>query len=104
MKATYLLLLLLCLPLFVSCRNHKFKTPQFCRKPRVPGLCRASIPRWGFIPYLGVCMQFVYRGCGGNRNNFSSCQECLFRCAGRLSKRKRCLYLPYTFGAYHKAG
>ncbi|XP_034031082.1 amyloid beta (A4) precursor protein a isoform X2 [Thalassophryne amazonica] len=45
------------------------------------GPCRAMLPRWYFDREEGRCGQFIYGGCGGNRNNFESEEYCLSVCS-----------------------
>uniref|UniRef100_A0A4W6G3C1 Amyloid-beta A4 protein n=1 Tax=Lates calcarifer TaxID=8187 RepID=A0A4W6G3C1_LATCA len=45
------------------------------------GPCRAMLPRWYFDRQEGRCAQFIYGGCGGNRNNFESEEYCLSVCS-----------------------
>lgn len=45
------------------------------------GPCRALLPRWYFDRREGGCAQFIYGGCGGNRNNFESEEYCLSVCS-----------------------
>uniref|UniRef100_A0A3Q2PWS6 Amyloid-beta A4 protein n=1 Tax=Fundulus heteroclitus TaxID=8078 RepID=A0A3Q2PWS6_FUNHE len=45
------------------------------------GPCRAMLPRWYFDRQEGRCVQFIYGGCGGNRNNFESEEYCLAVCS-----------------------
>jgi hypothetical protein len=47
-----------------------------------PGPCRAAIPRWGHDPDSGRCERFVYSGCGGNGNNFTTLDACARACQG----------------------
>ena len=51
-----------------------------CHLPKVTGDCRMHIPSWFFDPQTGDCMQFVFGGCGGNENRFSSQEECRNTC------------------------
>lgn len=48
------------------------------------GPCRAMLPRWYFDRQEGRCVQFIYGGCGGNRNNFESQEYCLSVCSSVL--------------------
>ncbi|XP_056287002.1 amyloid beta (A4) precursor protein a isoform X2 [Pseudoliparis swirei] len=45
------------------------------------GPCRAMLSRWYFDYQEGRCAQFIYGGCGGNRNNFDSEEYCLSVCS-----------------------
>uniref|UniRef100_A0A8C2ZMZ8 Amyloid-beta A4 protein n=1 Tax=Cyclopterus lumpus TaxID=8103 RepID=A0A8C2ZMZ8_CYCLU len=45
------------------------------------GPCRAMLSRWYFDHQEGRCAQFIYGGCGGNRNNFDSEEYCLSVCS-----------------------
>uniref|UniRef100_A0A8C7YZY4 Amyloid-beta A4 protein n=1 Tax=Oryzias sinensis TaxID=183150 RepID=A0A8C7YZY4_9TELE len=49
------------------------------------GPCRALLPRWFFDREEGRCVQFIYGGCGGNRNNFESEEYCMSVCSSVLS-------------------
>ena len=51
-----------------------------CHLPKVAGDCRMHIPSWFFDPQTGDCMRFVFGGCGGNENRFSSQEECRNTC------------------------
>jgi len=51
-------------------------TVDRCELLKVSGTCRALIPSWYFDAQIGDCEQFLYGGCGGNENRFSSKDEC----------------------------
>ncbi|GFO07961.1 kunitz-type serine protease inhibitor [Plakobranchus ocellatus] len=53
---------------------------RICRKPPQPGKCGAQFVRWYFNVHMGACSWFTYSGCGGNRNNFRTAEECERRC------------------------
>ncbi|XP_067849453.1 amyloid beta (A4) precursor protein a isoform X2 [Heptranchias perlo] len=53
---------------------------EVCSEQAETGPCRAMIPRWYFDISEGKCAQFIYGGCGGNRNNFNSEEYCLSVC------------------------
>ena len=42
--------------------------------PGVTGPCLAAMPRWTFKN--GVCVKFMYGGCKGSNNRFTSLEEC----------------------------
>ncbi|KAM8909698.1 uncharacterized protein col7a1l [Spinachia spinachia] len=47
-----------------------------CLEPMSEGACSEYVLLWYFHPGSGECRPFVYSGCDGNRNQFSSRQEC----------------------------
>ncbi|XP_072282625.1 amyloid beta precursor like protein 2 isoform X2 [Pyxicephalus adspersus] len=51
-----------------------------CSQEAATGPCRAMFPRWYFDPEQEKCVQFIYGGCGGNRNNFESKDYCMAVC------------------------
>lgn len=42
--------------------------------------CLASIPSWSYRAGTNECVQFMYGGCGGNENRFSTQHECENKC------------------------
>lgn len=52
-----------------------------CLQPRSTGYCKRYIVRWYFDGEVGVCRPFVYGGCGGNKNNFKTQEECSSSCS-----------------------
>ncbi|XP_046870251.1 amyloid beta (A4) precursor protein a isoform X2 [Hypomesus transpacificus] len=53
---------------------------EVCWASAETGPCRAMLPRWYYDREEGHCAQFIYGGCGGNRNNFESEEYCLSVC------------------------
>ncbi|XP_019848705.1 PREDICTED: LOW QUALITY PROTEIN: uncharacterized protein LOC105316719 [Amphimedon queenslandica] len=53
---------------------------EFCILPHNPGPCHGEYPRWFFNSSSGSCEPFLYSGCGGNINRFSSLQQCIQSC------------------------
>ncbi|TRY62158.1 hypothetical protein TCAL_03701 [Tigriopus californicus] len=51
-------------------------TQKDCQSPPDSGLCRASIERWYYDPVSATCTTFIWGGCDGNENNFSSKDKC----------------------------
>ena len=51
-----------------------------CSLPSESGLCQAYFPSYFFNSRTGLCERFVYGGCGGNDNRFSTAAECYRRC------------------------
>ncbi|KAJ8004247.1 hypothetical protein DPEC_G00156830 [Dallia pectoralis] len=54
---------------------------EVCLASAETGPCRAMLARWYFDRKEGRCVQFIYGGCGGNRNNFESEEYCLSVCS-----------------------
>uniref|UniRef100_A0A3Q2YDP0 BPTI/Kunitz inhibitor domain-containing protein n=1 Tax=Hippocampus comes TaxID=109280 RepID=A0A3Q2YDP0_HIPCM len=60
-----------------------------CLSSPDPGPCRAAFPKFYYDPATGSCQSFIYGGCGGNKNQFSSAEECQTRCSGVIKKKKK---------------
>ncbi|XP_064073976.1 papilin isoform X3 [Vanessa tameamea] len=63
------------------------------------GPCAGNFQRWGFNSERRRCEQFVWGGCGGNDNRFSSEAACLLRCdpPGAPQQKETCT-LPALTG------
>ncbi|XP_075393062.1 kunitz-type protease inhibitor 2 [Tenrec ecaudatus] len=62
-----------------------FSFEEYCAPKAVTGPCRAAFPRWYFNVEKGTCENFIFGGCGGNKNSYRSEEECLHRCFGKQS-------------------
>nr|XP_060644181.1 BPTI/Kunitz domain-containing protein-like [Anolis sagrei ordinatus] len=51
-----------------------------CTLPKRNGRCRGSFPRFYFNFESKKCEKFLYGGCGGNKNNFLTQDECFSKC------------------------
>ncbi|KAM8716098.1 hypothetical protein ACLKA7_003047 [Drosophila subpalustris] len=57
-----------------------FKNPE-CGEPHsVVGLCKAYFESWSYNPDANECVKFIYGGCQGNGNRFSSQEMCAEQC------------------------
>ena len=56
-----------------------FQEPRepWCNLPYDGGDCEAEFPAWYFNKQTGACEEFSYGGCGGNKNNFETPEECV---------------------------
>ncbi|XP_064888151.1 kunitz-type protease inhibitor 4 isoform X2 [Columba livia] len=54
---------------------------DFCYLPSVCGNCKALFRRFFFNTTSHQCEEFIYGGCGGNRNNFKTESECFQACS-----------------------
>ncbi|XP_071616035.1 kunitz-type protease inhibitor 4 isoform X2 [Heliangelus exortis] len=54
---------------------------DFCYLPSVCGSCKALFRRFFFNASSHQCEEFIYGGCGGNRNNFETKGECFQACS-----------------------
>jgi hypothetical protein len=48
------------------------------------GPCRGYFPRYYYDVAKGMCYQFIYGGCRGNKNNFERYQDCKRMCEDML--------------------
>uniref|UniRef100_A0A3B5AD84 BPTI/Kunitz inhibitor domain-containing protein n=1 Tax=Stegastes partitus TaxID=144197 RepID=A0A3B5AD84_9TELE len=62
-----------------------------CLEPMSEGSCSDYVLLWYFHAQSGECRPFVFGGCGGNQNRFSSRQECLSRCG--MESRGDCVHV-----------
>jgi hypothetical protein len=53
-----------------------------CSLPADSGPCEAYMPSWYFNSETGQCEEFIYGGCEGNDNRFSTLEECSGVCGG----------------------
>nr|AFX95921.1 Kunitz-type serine protease inhibitor [Araneus ventricosus] len=51
-----------------------------CLLPKVTGPCKASLTRYYYDKDTKACVEFIYGGCRGNRNNFKQKDECEKAC------------------------
>ncbi|XP_065915788.1 BPTI/Kunitz domain-containing protein-like [Dysidea avara] len=77
-----------------GCRGNanRFKTRELCESAckcdrctlqRDPGPCRAFVPSYFYNVTSRKCEKFIYGGCEGNDNRFSSATDCASQCSGR---------------------
>lgn len=52
------------------------------QKPR-GGLCEVYTPQWCYDVEAGESRKFIYVDCHGNRNRYSSKEECMEHCSGQ---------------------
>ena len=67
---------------------------DICDLPPDPGPCRAAIPAFHYDADTETCRQFIYGGCQGNPNKFSSVSDCLNRCN---PESKECISPIYMY-------
>lgn len=70
-----------------TCRQHKGR-PSLCDSRPDTGPCKARIPAFYFDPLTGTCKSFIYGGCGGNKNCFTSQDTCFETCSPSVSPCK----------------
>nr|XP_013813994.1 PREDICTED: kunitz-type protease inhibitor 4 [Apteryx mantelli mantelli] len=63
--------------------RHPTRIPlqYFCYLPSVCGNCKALFVRFFYNVSSQQCEEFIYGGCGGNRNNFETKGECFQACS-----------------------
>ncbi|XP_059187597.1 kunitz-type protease inhibitor 2 [Centropristis striata] len=62
---------------------------EACLVTSDPGPCRAAFSMFYFDPDTATCQSFIYGGCRGNQNRYSSMKECLSRCVTDGSSETR---------------
>ncbi|XP_046402802.1 LOW QUALITY PROTEIN: papilin [Ischnura elegans] len=60
-----------------------FRGQDVCSSPLDAGLCKGRFVKWYYDAVTGLCREFIYGGCGGNGNRFSSASECESVCHHR---------------------
>lgn len=58
-----------------------------CNLQRDPGPCRGYFVKYYYDSAIGRCGQFVFSGCEGNGNRFSSQEECEYICVTHEEKK-----------------
>jgi len=61
-----------------------------CSAPIAPGECDGYLPSFWHDPKSGLCESFIYGGCGGNANRYSTRDACLTSCPGGGSNWGAC--------------
>ncbi|XP_039212430.1 papilin-like, partial [Crotalus tigris] len=54
--------------------------PRKCKLPPKRGSCGKTLERVYYDPNKRTCLNFIYGGCGGNKNNFATLKQCLHKC------------------------
>ena len=67
-------------------------TEQICSLESSDGNCEAYYPKFFFNSKVGRCELFLYGGCGGNDNRFTSLRECESKCG--IFKLKKSNWMP----------
>ncbi|XP_055949336.1 papilin-like [Argiope bruennichi] len=55
---------------------------EICRQKPDEGHCSYSQNRFYYEPMKSMCLPFVYKGCGGNKNRFKTADLCMRFCSG----------------------
>ncbi|XP_077523990.1 amblin-like [Amblyomma americanum] len=83
-----------CLVYFAFVHAASFRIWPRCWRGKAVGSCGKKIPSWYYDFWSGKCKGFLYSGCGGNPNRFSSEVECQRWCIGRASAAEFCSLKP----------
>ncbi|XP_043738769.1 trophoblast Kunitz domain protein 1-like [Cervus elaphus] len=66
--------------LILNEKNKADSRPDFCLKPKVVGIGKASMRRYFYNAKTGHCEPFTYGGIRGNKNNFLTLGDCRKTC------------------------
>ncbi|CAL4169856.1 unnamed protein product, partial [Meganyctiphanes norvegica] len=69
-----------CRATYYSSSGQKVHCEARCSQPLARGMCRASFKRFFYNATADQCQEFVYGGCQGNDNNYSTMKECQADC------------------------
>uniref|UniRef100_A0A6M2E907 BPTI/Kunitz inhibitor domain-containing protein n=1 Tax=Amblyomma tuberculatum TaxID=48802 RepID=A0A6M2E907_9ACAR len=67
-----------------------------CFRQRAIGSCERKVPSWYFDIWSLRCKGFLYSGCGGNSNRFSTEEECQKSCLPKYKRKDVCSLKPKT--------
>ncbi|KAH7644159.1 spondin-1-like protein [Dermatophagoides farinae] len=67
-----------------ACITHNNDAQHVCSLSKEVGPCRGYFPRYYYDSSKGACLQFIYRGCRGNHNNFERLQDCKEKCENQF--------------------
>ena len=81
---TRLCLLCMCVDLYIA-HMHADQGVQLCSLKPDSGPCEAYVPSYFYNSTSGKCESFVYGGCNGNANRFSSRDQCRKECGQLLT-------------------
>ncbi|XP_008291336.1 tissue factor pathway inhibitor a [Stegastes partitus] len=60
--------------------REELSPPELCFNRVDRGTCHGAEKRFAYNPEIKRCQMFVYSGCGGNGNNFTSRKHCIHKC------------------------
>lgn len=83
-----------------TCLNTRTEELDVCSQPKEPGPCRGLYPRFYYDQKEGMCQEFNYTGCQGNKNRFSTIEACQNTCQHKalMVQAKKSCNLPKMSG------
>ncbi|XP_054160513.1 spondin-1-like isoform X4 [Oppia nitens] len=68
----------------IDCKVDLSEAKETCMQNKEVGPCRGYFPRYYYDVSKGMCYQFIYGGCRGNKNNFERYADCKRMCEDML--------------------
>jgi len=70
-----------------ECQIKCWNSQNVCLLPQLKGPCNGNFSQWYFNDATKECQEFIYGGCQGNANRFSSKETCLDSCLSQSQGR-----------------
>lgn len=61
-------------------KTYIFFIAAYCSLSSQTGMCKGHFPSYYYNSTTQQCEHFIYGGCGGNKNRFTTYQSCLETC------------------------
>ncbi|EUB61667.1 Kunitz-like protease inhibitor [Echinococcus granulosus] len=73
----------------IFCTKTVPSKPEYCLLEMDHGPCFALLLRYAYDKKLDQCVEFTFGGCGGNKNNFETLEECEKNCKSIFLQKQK---------------